>query len=197
MTDAKLVYFAGKVDSYRSKLFKTNRVMSEPVETEVQTRSGGRVLYGGPNALSCDHQCWHSKPHGLVDPNGEHPKSHNWGWEDTLMTPCPGSGTGVKPAFAVERCLDQIRDCHAVHAYIDSTDCIGTLSELGFASALKKPIYLVFDSTLIAAVPYLDDFSHPESWKRDRDEFWFVKRLPGVVSVLYGGPTTIHSDLLA
>jgi 5-methylcytosine-specific restriction endonuclease McrA/nucleoside 2-deoxyribosyltransferase len=55
---------------------------------------------------------------------------------------------GISPKTAVNRCFSQILECDIVHAHIDSTDCYGTLSELGAASAFGKPIYLVFSPEL-------------------------------------------------
>jgi hypothetical protein len=188
----KLVYFAGKVDSYRSKLLGKS-VMSNPTGRlcPIASVPGAFVRYGGPNALSCDHGCWHGEAHGLVDCSklgfffDEHQFFLQADSEPLDSTRCPGTDDylGFSPNQAVLRCLNQIEKADAVHAYIDSEDAVGTFVELGWAAAKGKPIYLVIKPKLRPS---------ESGWP----EFWFASHLPTVKSVDYGGPTTIHLDLL-
>jgi hypothetical protein len=47
-----------------------------------------------------------------------------------------------------KRNMESIRKCDMLFAFIDSEDCYGTLAEIGFAHALGKSIYIVFDYPL-------------------------------------------------
>lgn len=182
MGEIKTVYFAGKVNGhgYREQLFGS-RVMSNGYRTyEV---NGGKVRYGGPFALSCDHGCFHRDGgHGLLtiplDCYGsaeglDECYGHGGHWPDSIG--------GLKKPVAVKRCIEQIRTCDAVHAYIDTISCYGTLSELGYASALAKPIHIVYKQGA-------------QNWEK---HFWFIFNLPNVVSCQPGTETTIHLDLLS
>jgi nucleoside 2-deoxyribosyltransferase len=157
-TRPPVVYFAGKVShggGYRGKLLGNHRVMSDGHrEYEV---TGRRLIYGGPFAISCDHGCFHT--------NG----THGWastGYESGYFSDENGhsvytqSDDNENHEFSkfniVDRCFSQIKTCDAVYAYIDSTDCYGTLTELGAASALGKPIYLVFCPTTLDVRTHCD-----------------------------------------
>lgn len=220
-TELKKIYFAGTVDSYRSRLFGDAAIMAanEP-EKVVATVCGGKCKYVGPNALlrskeAPDHS-WGDNEHGLVGydevlPDGSYNDcrnepayqriseeaqlkyEHRAGWglpfgevRNTII----GDGKGgLTRSGAVNRCLNQIDFCDAVHAYINSLDCYGTLVELGYAAAKGKPIYLVIDSSL-------QQFSAAACFGEEKDELWFVKSLPTVKDCRFGGPTAIHPELL-
>lgn len=183
----------------------------------VKTSTGGVCLYAGPHAISDSHNTYLAN-HGLSDSDDPQPI----GTEDfeaqlkqqTFLArqvyddsedPClllhgfPGymanaddtsagyrSG-GFTQGAAVRRCLWQIDDCDAVHAYLDSLDCPGTIAELGYASAKGKPIYLVIAINAETTSDLFDD---------EKDELWFIKNLPGVVSCITGGATSIDPQLL-
>lgn len=178
--NTKIVYFAGKVSKgggYRGKLLGNKRVMS--LGYSAYKVGGGELIYGGPFALSCDHGCFHGKNlHGVLDWTGGH------GCEGEFIDGADGkyATTGkwqLEPPEAVMRCLSQIRDCHAVHAYIENFSCYGTLVELGYASALAKPIYIY--------VPF-----NTNRYKN----LWFAYTLPSVRHFGVGTETSIHPDLL-
>lgn len=68
------------------------------------------------------------------------------------------------------KCFQQINECDFVFAYKDKDPSLyGSLVELGFASAYRKPIFLVETEKTIS------DQSH------HNDEFWFLKSLPNVI----------------
>lgn len=149
MSRLKRIYFASAVEKnggYRGKLLGNTRVMSCGYVT--YDLINGSLNYGGPFALSDNHGCWHySGLHGLVQ------DGNNGSWCGGIMSIQPNAfdvelHEGVDAKGAVSRCLDQIRVCDAVHAYIDRGDCYGTIAELGYAAALQKPIYLVFHPSL-------------------------------------------------
>lgn len=121
-----------------------------------------------------DHS-WENKAHGIVGTDGYLPDDsynedrdaaayalvskadqetyfHFAGWElpantiaDTISN--DGSG-GISQTGAVRRCFEQIDRADAVHAYIDTLECPGTLAELGYASAKGIEIHLVISPSL-------------------------------------------------
>jgi hypothetical protein len=104
---------------------------------------------------------------------------------------------------AVNNCFDQIRNCDAFYAYLDSPDCFGTICEIGAARMAGKPIYLVFhplmaprpqaapaaavldpslteeerimaeNDLMLAEDAYLET---RDNHPQGRDEWWFIKR---------------------
>jgi nucleoside 2-deoxyribosyltransferase len=179
--EVKTVYFAGKVkkDGYRQKLLKSPRVMSFGHQ-EYQVE-GGILIYGGPFALSCDHGCFHSKNgHGLLPVD--------WGEVGYIEDIVPGicsmydsrNTEGFSHQSAVLQCINQIQNADAVHAYIETVSCYGTLAELGYASAFRKPIYIYYKE-------------NAQNWDK---HFWFIFNLPGVVHCGPGTETSIHPDCI-
>lgn len=195
------VYFAGKVrpgnEDWRSQLFLDDRVMSQEIcEKEItiywqKHHVCGTVMYGGPSALSCDHGCWHRTAHGIVNPC-DNEKDFTWNgatvhtgreWVEVLTEPasCPEGTNGLSKKQAAERCMYQIHQADAVYAFIDSSDCHGTLAEIGFAYAVGIPIHLVFTGR------FDDTMEHGNPGEEiEHDEFWFIKQMATTVD--YGGP---------
>jgi len=140
--------------------------------------NGGRLVYGGPFALSCDHGCFHRNgSHGLL-PVGW----CNGGADDLPESQAAHESTeGLSEVAAVSRCMEQIRTCDAVHVYLDTISCYGTLVELGYADAFAKPIYI-----------YYKEYAH--NWKK---HLWFAMNLGHIVHCGPGEETSIHPDLLA
>ena len=62
--------------------------------------------------------------------------------------------------------LARIRRCDFMFAYINETDCHGTKFEIGYASALQKPIFLCFGDDL--------------HWGKKCD-LWFIARCADAV----------------
>lgn len=61
------------------------------------------------------------------------------------------------------RCLQWIDQSDAVFAWITTLDAYGTLAEMGYAKALKKPVYAAFDRGNISDA--------------DERELWFIRQL--------------------
>jgi hypothetical protein len=182
MNEPKMVYFAGKVSKgggYRGKLFNEPRVMS--LGHQIYEVNGGKVVYGGPFALANDHGTCHQMPHGLVDCSGGHSGLDGWmdGWDSSVWD--GKNGVGVWSKLAVAKCFDQITDCDAVHCFLETISCYGTLVELGFAASRYKPIYIFYKDKA-------------QNWYK---HFWFSMNLPTVKSCGPGTETSIHPDLLA
>jgi hypothetical protein len=186
----KTVYFAGKVskDGFRQQIFGS-RVMSEGIK-KYQVGNDTWVIYGGPFAISNDHGTWHGDG------------SHGWGTGDDHIESggfVDDNGRYVKAEYqehgmfylnskycdkndVVKRCLRQIEKCDAVHAYIDSNDCHGTLVELGYAAALGKPIYINWGINNLIPHPVY--------------ELWFAGGLPIAGSVYDELPTYLFEEYL-
>lgn len=197
------VYFAGKVakgfEDWRAAIFLNERIMSQNI-IEMPVFGGcsvsvGTVIYGGPTALSCDHGCWHSSDHGIVNSfdSNRDLADHNFlihtgrAWPEELLNhgSCPDGVNGISKREATERCMYQIRSADAMYVYIDSLDCYGTLTEIGYAYAMGIPIHLVLNPSVPSSREILGG-SHNEE-EIEHDEFWFVKQMASTVD--YGGPS--------
>jgi hypothetical protein len=178
MGDVKRVYFAGKVKKgggYREKLLGNGRVMSNGYRE--YSLHGGRVLYGGPFALGCDHGCCHGDgTHGLMKPGCF------GGYAEDLpeLVELGSHNTYLDSGKIIGRCLKQISSSDAVHCYIETISCYGTLFELGFATAKSLPIYI-----------YYAESQH--NWDK---HLWFTMKSPHVKHCGPGIETSIHPDLL-
>lgn len=146
----KKVYFAGKVkkDGFRQELMG-ERIMSKGYGTIV-TINEGNLIYGGCDALddkdeqNCN-EYGRNESHFLTVPDED---TQTWVFKDDdyiNMEHRRHFESALSPQDVVKRCFRQIDNCDAVYAYIDSSDCYGTLVELGYANAKGKPIYLVFN----------------------------------------------------
>lgn len=214
------VYFAGKVrkgmKDYRATLFNDDRIMSRATGRELDVFSyssdvisDGTVVYAGPSALSCDHGCWHGIyeigcNHGIVNPWGQgknllfsHGESIHAGreWLSLIQqeTACPNGNNGLSKSQAVERCLYQIRMSDALYAYIDESDCYGTLSEIGYAYALGIPIYVVFDDKLKNACDVYEDSGGHGEYQVERNDFWFIAEM--ATKCAWGKPWRLISEV--
>lgn len=128
----KRVYYAGKIgkNDWRHSLYSGLRHhTSDQVDEYTQPLTISSVTYAGPYFISCDHGCYHGK------------NTHGVGL-GVIGTMCMWS---VKESSAFEDCVTYIKKADILFAYIDSTDCYGTISEIGYAKALGKPIYIVLD----------------------------------------------------
>jgi len=179
--ETKTIYFAGKVkkNGYRQKLFEPRVMSNGHREYEV---NGGKLIYGGPFALSCDHGCFHiGNGHGLLPVDWDETGSiEDTSPEFSHMFPFGNYTEGFSPEDAVSQCINQIQNADAVHAYIETISCYGTLAELGYASAFRKPIYIYYKE-------------NAQNWDK---HFWFIFNLPGVIHCGPGTETSIHPDCL-
>lgn len=170
----RIIYFAGSVSAgggYREILFH-GRVMSEEYHFVATMKNTTlNIVYGGPTAIGCDHGCYHGAA------------THGSG-EGCSCSDSPGNiMSSLGRNFLVNRCLDQIRTSDGVFAYIQSLDCFGTLAEIGYASAYKKPIQIIIDEALrpLIEVQSISNISSDVDIYNDpRNELWFVLNLPGV-----------------
>ena len=149
------VYFAGKVDKndWRHRIAPSIRrlagshdtldqdvLYSFPIETEYNG-----ILYAGPFVIGCDHGCYHGE------------KTHGCGVEQGT---CASQGE-VSREQIVFWCTSMIDAADAFFAWIDSTDCYGTLAEIGYAHARGKPIFLSISPRL----------------GEEYAELWFIRKM--------------------
>lgn len=138
--DKPTIYFAGKIAkrNWRAEILGSRAGSHNDAETNMDClfdpkvdlrEDHGSFWYGGPFFISCDHGCAHGP--------GRHAASGSCydDGHDRLLSWRP-------KIWAANRALIERAD--RVFAYIDETDCFGTLIELGYAAALKKPLRVVF-----------------------------------------------------
>jgi len=126
-----------------------------PATTQFRHIDGRDAVYTGPFTISCDHGCAHSsvgdnKWHEVVAEDGT--KDYVPDDPDAFGTRGHGANISVcldGPADTATRkkqvhinSLIGIRHADVVFAYLDDTECYGTLVEIGFAYAHGKPIYI-------------------------------------------------------
>jgi hypothetical protein len=94
----------------------------------------GNHDYTGPYFIGCDHGCYHgSNEHGYgINSNG-----------------CGSSGTFAHTQVFT-MCHAAIQKCDVFFAWIDTTDCYGTIAEIGLAYGLRRKI-------LVAGPKMFDD----------------------------------------
>lgn len=132
------LYLAGKIkkNDFRHLIVAGLREFSHhdgPIETK-------DFIYVGPFFVSCDHGCYHQAgSHGVIHDDG-----------------CIGDPAGTR-RDVIKRNNAALDSADLVFAYIDATDCHGTLIELGRATAKAKNKKLV-----IAFAPWVD-----------LDDFWY------------------------
>lgn len=189
MGELKTVYFAGKVSKgggYRGILFNDPMVMSYGYKK--YKVNGGEVIYGGPFAIGNADGFFHRNgTHGLYDENNGYCSHSAYGivggfegWPSKWNNHLPFESGIIEKEFVVNRCLDQIRDCDAVHCFIDSLDCYGTLFELGYANAIAKPTYIFYNDK--------------KNWDK---HYWFILNGPSVKFHSIGTPDSIHPNLVS
>lgn len=90
----------------------------------------GQLNYTGPYFISCDHGCFHSSPHGIgIIEDIE---------EDEIIE----KESGLWREKTIQWCIDAIKRSDIIFAWIDDTTCYGTLTEIGYAKALGKTIWI-------------------------------------------------------
>lgn len=108
--------------------------------------------YVGPFFISCDHGCYH-----LMNEHGLGVGQVNCQMEQK-----------VTRKQVVTLCQSQIATADAVFCWLENLTAYGTLAELGYASALGKPICLAYP-----------DSAEIRLWENT----WFVKQLAGRVDM--------------
>ncbi len=78
------------------------------------------------------------------------------------------------------RCKAQIHDCDLVLAWINTPDSYGTILEIGYASALNKPVYIGFEAGMLVDL-HINDFWFVRSFAKFSSEFTEAEELYEIV----------------
>lgn len=96
-----------------------------------------------------------------------------------------GDTLALRPAV-IRRCVGQIRSCDVLFAWLESTDCYGTLTEIGLAAGLNKHVWIgIHKSVWVIEKPEVAE----EYEQRVRD-LWFAIGLAD--EVIYA-PTAVDA----
>ena len=163
------LYFAGSVGKHDWRnnfaIEANGRIMSEGYAIYT-TPIGGKFIYGGPFAISCDHGCFHFSLHGF---------GSGCGSGSYMPGPRIGgsrSSEGESSHYTYIRCLGQIGNCDAVIANITRIDSYGTYLEIGYALALSKIVYLYCPIIIDRSIPG-EKSNH--GMDTNADDLWFIK----------------------
>ena len=140
------VYLAGKIhkNGWRTS-YGTISPEYESVEllaSEFEYDVNDEMTVTGPVFIECDHGCYHGTGSHGVGADGWGCGGHEICREDVLYI-----------------CKSQIDRAEILFAYIDCTDCYGTIAEIGYAHANDKDIIIVFNNEEL------------------REEMWFVDKM--------------------
>ena len=139
MPNKPVIYFAGKItpNCWRHDLIPSFRSAT----SSGGSKDCGTFFCAGPFFVSCDHQCRHGDTsHGVL----------GIGCESEIQE------TRDK---VFEKNQKALESADLVFAYIDASDCFGTLVELGWAARGGIPIFIVFGPAV------------------DFNEFWYAQQL--------------------
>jgi len=140
------IYFAGKIGhtDWRHALVERAtgqwRILRDSDGPFDFTMGSHRLTYQGPFFLSCDHGCYHGE------------RTHGRGLG--IRAGCPAGDYPNPPdqtRLAVQRrAIEAIHRADCVFAFIHSPTCFGTLFELGYAHAIRKPTAICFATRRLA-----------------------------------------------
>jgi hypothetical protein len=141
------VYLIGKIkkNCWRHSIFEKLRDYNADFNNNLLIDITGKFMYGGPFFIGCDHGCFHG--------NNSHGASAN-----SNEVICAESINGIydisefdnantKKNKVYNYCLHHILKSDLCFAYIEDNTCYGSLFEIGFATAMGKPIYIYHKST--------------------------------------------------
>lgn len=135
------VYLAGKVGhtDWRHSLFSLRAVQLRYQQSRDLIHLAEGPLkrdgfeYAGPYFLGDDHGCFHGEnQHGLIDP----------GYADGVAQDDPNFPQVLERSTVLNSCLYWLTNADVLFCWIDSATAFGTLVEIGYAAALKKPMFL-------------------------------------------------------
>lgn len=124
------IYLAGKISKYnwRNELLKENRIE----EFEKTYMLDERLEYTGPYFISCDHGCYHGdRTHGRRAEKGAICEDYYESREKTIS-----------------KCYQWIDNADILFCWIDDVTAYGTFTEIGYASAKNKIIYIACDKKI-------------------------------------------------
>lgn len=193
-TASKSIYLAGKIakNDWRHNIVAGISDITIDGEHEwprLRKAIFGCLDYVGPYFRNCSHGCAKDDAsHGIISTCvGNYVyKSH-------------GDPSTEQPVI-VEQCLHAIKRADIVFAWIERSDCHGTLVELGYALALGKKIWLAFDPKARPPMlsnddPDADYGAWEQEWQQSPEaELWFARHACDGLWV--NNDTDVASDVL-
>jgi len=152
------IYLAGKIaseDDWRETLVPDVRLPIREKGDDYPTWEITKGVLWGNN---------YTGPYFASDPNQKYGKVH----EIPLATH-RGCSDDNQMNYIVQQCTSAILASDLVFAYINHTECYGTLVEIGIAIALEIPLGIAFDSALMTT----SSSRHIEDCLVD--DFWFAR----------------------
>jgi hypothetical protein len=137
----------------------------------IQDGLGKGLHYGGPFFIGCDHGCYHGPNSHGVSANSEHFCIEEFDEGPQISPPFKEFSTEV-----TKNCLTSIAHASIIFAWIDDLSAYGSLAELGYARALKKPIWL--------------------AWPKPLPDLWFIWEMASVTIIAQTASSAFH-ELLA
>lgn len=154
------IYIAGRIKRERTRFGLDVDIFREPEDYWI-TRypefmfDGYPLIYTGPFTVGCDHGCAHRFDHAVGPTCGNDQMPIN-------ATRIAGGNDLERDLrrLVIEKTTKGIKDADVVFAWLGSESQLahGTLTEIGLAAGLGKPIYIGFDC-------------------KDSDETWYAKTL--------------------
>ena len=134
----KKVYYAGKIDkmdwrhSFYTKLRGFNFDGTSQFWSKEVLQING-IEYSGPYFMSCDHGCYHGDG------------THGVGAGEGTASMCDVDR--IKAEVVIDKCYEFIRSSDIVFCYIDSSDCFGIITEIGYAKSIGKKLFIVVNDS--------------------------------------------------
>ena len=137
-------YLAGKISQNDWRFYSPGFVYPEDIKKGIDFDVNDNLTITGPFFIACDHGCYHGpNKHGVGAVNSL-PSIFNMGIEKSDEEYAGCMGTFFSREDVLNICKMQIDKADILFAYIDKSDCYGTLAEIGYAHALGKDIVIVF-----------------------------------------------------
>ena len=146
-------YAAGRIERDRNRfglvecslLGSEQEAWSATPKVVKETVEGVVFAYSGPWTVGCDHGCAHVAGDPNPWANSEMAASYGTGTHGAADNDCSSdTGTGDAGSIVFERSMSGIAKADAVFVWLEDAECYGTLLEIGYAFAMKKPIYLAY-----------------------------------------------------
>lgn len=107
----------------------------------------GKHNYVGPYFMACDHGCYHGDDQHGVFAAGRQQEVYNCGGGHGCgKESCDGDCSVVydqsRAPLVNSLCLNSIKNCDLLFAWIDTSDCYGTIIEIGYAAAKNKRVVI-------------------------------------------------------
>lgn len=143
---SKKVYFAGKISKndwrhtivYENIDADTHRwfISLDEDYIDFPVVLNNTFEYCGPYFLGCDHGCYHGD------------NTHGVGCGKNYNSTCSGRGEGLSRSRVISKCYKWIDSSDIVFCWVDDITAYGTFTEIGYATAKNKPVYIACSSKI-------------------------------------------------